>query len=392
MKRLRKYEHTIYASYLGYITQAICNNFAPLLFLTFSGEFNLTLDKITLITTVNYLVQLTVDFLSAKYIDKIGYRISIIAAHIFAAAGLIGLAVFPGLFGNEYLGIMTAVVLYAIGGGITEVLISPIVEACPTKKKEAAMSLLHSFYCWGHVGVVIISTLFFILLGIENWRMLSVCWAIVPIFNSFYFTIVPLFPIVSEHEKMSLEGLVSQKVFWVLILLMIGAGASEAAMSLWASAFAESALNVSKTVGDLAGPCAFAVLMGIARAGYGNNSDRIPLKKMMVASAVLCICCYLLAGLSKNPVWGLAGCAVCGFSVGIFWPGTFSLAAVKLPTAGTAMYAFMALAGDVGCSAGPTLVGFMANANSNNLQMGLLAALVFPVLILAGMWLLREKK
>lgn len=388
----KKYEHTIYASYLGYITQAICNNFAPLLFLTFSGEFSLTLDKITLITTINYLVQLTVDLLSVKFIDRIGYRISIIAAHVFATAGLVGLAVFPSIFGNEYAGIMTAVVLYAIGGGIIEVLISPIVEACPTRKKEAAMSLLHSFYCWGHVGVVIISTAFFVLAGIDNWRLLAICWAIVPLFNSLYFAIVPLYPIVSEHEKMSVKGLTSQKIFWVLLLLMIGAGAAEAAMSLWASAFAESALHVSKMVGDLAGPCAFAVLMGIARAGYGNNSDRIPLKKMMVASACLCILCYLLAGLSKNPVWGLLGCAVCGFSVGIFWPGTFSLAALKLPTAGTAMYAFMALAGDVGCSAGPTLVGMVANANQNNLQAGLLMALIFPVMILAGMWMLREKK
>lgn len=392
MKRLKKYEHTIYASYLGYITQAICNNFAPLLFLTFSGEFNLSLDKITLITTVNYLVQLTVDFLAANYIDKIGYRISIVASHIFSAGGLIGLAVLPRLFPNAYAGIMISVILYAIGGGITEVLISPIVEACPTKKKEAAMSLLHSFYCWGHVGVVIISTLFFTFAGIENWSVLAILWALIPIFNCFYFAVVPLYPIVEEHEKMSLKGLVGQKIFWVLIFLMVGAGASEAAMSLWASAFAESALQVSKTVGDLAGPCAFAVFMGIARAGYGSNSDRIPLKKMMVGSACLCIVCYLVAGLSRNPVFGLMGCAVCGFSVGIFWPGTFSLAALKLPSAGTAMYAFMALAGDVGCSAGPTLVGFVANANQNNLQTGILMALIFPVMILIGMWLLREKR
>ena len=282
MKQLKNHEHTIYASYLGYITQAICNNFAPLLFLTFSSEFHLTLDKIALITTVNYLVQLTLDFLAVKYIDRIGYRISIVASHIFSAAGLIGLAVLPGVMGNEYMGLMTSVVLYAIGGGITEVLISPIVEACPTKRKEAVMSLLHSFYCWGHVGVIIVSTLFFVFVGIEKWRILAIAWAVIPLFNSVYFAMVPLYSIVEEHEKMSLKGLFRQKVFWVLIFLMVGAGASEAAMSLWASAFAESALHVSKTVGDLAGPCMFAALMGIARAGYGKNSDRIPLKKMML--------------------------------------------------------------------------------------------------------------
>ena len=392
MKQLKSHEHTIYASYFGYITQAICNNFAPLLFLTFASEFQLTLDKIALITTVNYLVQLTVDFLAVKYIDKIGYRISIVASHIFSASGLVGLAVLPNLIGSEYLGIMISVILYAIGGGITEVLISPIVEACPTKKKEAVMSLLHSFYCWGHVGVVILSTLFFTFVGIENWRILAICWAIIPLLNSFYFAMVPLYPVVAEHEKMSLKGLFGQKVFWILILLMIGAGASEAAMSLWASAFAESALQVSKTVGDLAGPCTFAALMGIARAGYGKNSDQLPLKKMMLLSVSLCIVCYLIAGLSAKPLFGLIGCAVCGFSVGIFWPGTFSLAAMKLPTAGTAMYAFMALAGDIGCSAGPTLVGFVANANQDNLKIGLLCALIFPLIIMVGLWLLREKE
>ena len=392
MKQLKSHEHTIYASYFGYITQAICNNFAPLLFLTFASEFQLTLDKIALITTVNYLVQLTVDFLAVKYIDKIGYRISIVASHIFSASGLVGLAVLPNLIGSEYLGIMISVILYAIGGGITEVLISPIVEACPTKKKEAVMSLLHSFYCWGHVGVVIVSTLFFTFVGIENWRILAICWAIIPLLNSFYFAMVPLYPVVAEHEKMSLKGLFGQKVFWILILLMIGAGASEAAMSLWASAFAESALQVSKTVGDLAGPCTFAALMGIARAGYGKNSDQLPLKKMMLLSVSLCIVCYLIAGLSAKPLFGLIGCAVCGFSVGIFWPGTFSLAAMKLPTAGTAMYAFMALAGDIGCSAGPTLVGFVANANQDNLKIGLLCALIFPLIIMVGLWLLREKE
>lgn len=391
MKQLKSHEHTIYASYLGYITQAICNNFAPLLFLTFASEFQLTLDKIALITTVNYLVQLTVDFLAVKYIDRIGYRISIVASHIFSASGLVGLAILPNLMGSEYLGIMISVVLYAIGGGIIEVLISPIVEACPTKKKEAVMSLLHSFYCWGHVGVVIVSTLFFTFVGIENWRILAICWAVIPLLNSFYFTMVPLYSVVAEHEKMSLKGLFGQKVFWILILLMIGAGASEAAMSLWASAFAESALHVSKTIGDLAGPCAFAMMMGIARAGYGKYSDRLPLKKMMLFSVSLCIVCYLIAGLSEKPLFGLIGCAVCGFSVGIFWPGTFSLAAMKLPTAGTAMYAFMALAGDIGCSAGPTLVGFVANANENNLKIGLLFALVFPIMLLVGLFMMKEK-
>lgn len=393
LQSIRKsYEHTIYASYIGYITQAIVNNFVPLLFLTFATDYGLTLDKITLITTANFLVQLAVDLLSAKAIDKVGYRISVIFAHLCAGAGLVGLAFFPALLGNAYAGILTAVVLYAIGGGIIEVLISPIVEACPTTKKEAAMSLLHSFYCWGHLLVVLLSTLFFRFAGITNWRILACLWALIPLVNMLYFSLVPLYPVAAGHEKLSLRTLIKQKAFWLIVVLMVCAGASEQAMSQWASAFAESALSVSKTAGDLAGPCAFALFMGTARAIYGKYSDHIPLKKMMTGSAILCILCYAIAVFSGNPIFGLIGCALCGFSVGIFWPGTFSVAALALPGGGTAMYALMALAGDLGCSSGPTVVGLVANVFGNNLRAGLGAAMIFPAVMLLGISLIREQK
>lgn len=391
MIKLNKSIHTIYASYIGYITQAIVNNFVPLLFLTFAKEYDLTLDKITLITTINFAVQLLVDLFAVKFVDRIGYRICVLAAHAFAAAGLLGLAIFPDSFSNGYLGLLIAVALYAIGGGLIEVLISPIVEACPTEHKEGVMSLLHSFYSWGHLAVVLLSTLFFRIFGAEQWKFLACLWALVPLFNLFYFSLVPLYPIVNEQEKMSFKTLLTQKAFWLLMVIMVCAGASEQSMSQWASAFAESGLKVSKTVGDLAGPCAFALLMGTARALYGKYSERIPLKKMMSGSALLCVACYLTAAFVKNPLIGLIGCALCGFSVGIFWPGTFSTAALALPNAGTAMYALMALAGDVGCSAGPSLVGFIANANQGDLKIGLSYAIVFPVLILIGITMLRRK-
>lgn len=378
------YSHTIYASYIGYITQAIVNNFTPLLFLTFSRQFGLTLDKIALITTVNFGVQLIVDFLSAKAIDRIGYRISVILAHIFSALGLCGLAVIPDLMKNSYAGILVCVVLYAIGGGIIEVMISPIVEACPTERKEAAMSLLHSFYCWGHVGVVIVSTLFFRFVGIRHWRIMAVLWAVIPILNAVYFSQVPIYSITQNEKPSPIKSLIRNKLFWLFIVFMICAGASEQAMSQWASAFAEAGLGVSKTAGDLAGPCTFAILMGTSRALYGKFSHRLQLKKAMVLCAILCIASYLLATLTKSPVAGLMGCAICGFSVGIFWPGTFSLASSSLKGAGTAMFAFMALAGDIGCSAGPTLVGFISKAANDNLKTGLLTAIIFPILILIG--------
>ena len=385
-----KYEHTIYAGYIGYITQAIVNNFAPLLFLTFGRDYGLTLDQITLITTVNFLIQLCVDLLSAKLMDRIGYRRGIIGAHLFAAVGLAGMAFLPDLAPSPYMGLMISVVLYAIGGGIIEVLISPIIEACPTEKKEAAMSLLHSFYCWGHVSVVLISTAFFRLCGVQNWKIMACIWALVPLFNLFYFSLVPLYPIAADAEELSLGGLLGQKVFWLFIVIMVCAGASEQAMSQWASAFAESGLQVSKTVGDLAGPCAFAVLMGTSRALYAKYSEKLPLKKFMKLSAVLCIFCYIVAAFSGQAVVGLLGCALCGFSVGIFWPGTFSVAAGRLPGGGTAMYALMALAGDVGCSFGPTVVRLTASAFGGNLKSGLTMAMVFPILILLGICMLKE--
>ena len=389
----KSYNHTILACYIGYITQAIINNFAPLLFLTFASGFGLSLERITMIPTVNFAVQLTVDLISAKVVDRIGYRPCIMAAHVFSAAGLIALAVLPFVM-DPFTGILIAVVLYAIGGGIIEVLISPIVEACPTERKEGAMSLLHSFYCWGQVALVAVSTGFFALFGIEYWPVMAVIWALVPLFNIGYFALVPIFPIVPSGEKQqSISQLFRQKAFWLLALMMLCAGASELAMSQWASAFVESALKISKTMGDLMGPCLFGVFMGTARAIYGKYSDRIPLKKMIMGCAVLCIACYLIAVTADAPLLALAGCAVCGFSVGIFWPGTFSTAVKALPGGGTAMFAFMSLAGDLGCSAGPTLVGLASSAVGGSLKFGLALAMVFPlgVLLCASLVMKKEK-
>lgn len=384
------YGHTIYASYVGYITQAIVNNFVPLLFLTFQSKYDISLEMLGLLVTINFGVQLFVDFIAAKFIDKIGYRIAIVAAHIFSGVGLIGLAVFPEIL-PPYAGIVLAIIFYAIGGGILEVLVSPIVEACPTTKKEAAMSLLHSFYCWGHVFVVLASTLFFTLAGIENWKWMAVIWSVVPFANAVYFSLVPIANIVEDGKGMSIKELFKNKTFWILFLLMICSGASEQGMSQWASAFAESGLKVSKTVGDLAGPCLFALLMGLSRALYAKLSDKISLKAAMVGSGCLCIVCYLLAAFAPHPALGLIGCAVCGFSVGIMWPGTFSLASNSLPAGGTAMFAFLALAGDLGCGSGPTIVGAVAERFGDDLKIGVLSAIVFPILLVVVNLLLKNK-
>lgn len=376
------YNHTLRASYIGYISQAIVNNFAPLLFLTFQKTYGISLDKITLLVTMNFAVQLLVDFLAAGFVDRIGYRKAIVLAHLLCAGGVAGLGILPELTADPYLGFLGAVLLYAAGGGLIEVMISPIVEACPTERKEAAMSLLHSFYCWGHVLVVVASTVFFRVAGIGNWRILAFIWALVPFFNCFYFARVPIRSMTGEDRGMSMWQLAGSGVFWLFVLLMVCSGASEQAMSQWASAFAESALQVGKTMGDLLGPCLFALLMGTSRAVYARFSRHMPLIPFMVGSGFLCIAGYLLAVWSKAPVMALMGCGLCGLSVGILWPGTFSLSCARIPRGGTAMAALLALGGDVGCSLGPTVVGLVSNTAGGSIRAGLLAAVVFPVLLL----------
>lgn len=386
MEKIRhSYRHTLYASYLGYITQAIVNTFVPLLFLTFQSTYQISLDRITSLVTINFGIQLVVDLLSARWVDKIGYRVSIITAHVCAAAGLAGLGIFPELLPDPYWGLLLAVGLYAVGGGLIEVLVSPIVEACPTERKSAAMSLLHSFYCWGCVLVVLASTFFFAVFGIANWRALSLLWAALPLANAVYYSQVPIATLHESGEAAPMRKLFSSGVFWVFVLLMICAGASEQAMSQWASAFAESGLQISKSVGDLAGPCMFAILMGCTRVFYAKFSEKINLTALMMGSGALCIASYLLASLSPYPLLSLAGCGLCGLSVGILWPGAFSMASAACPKGGTAMFALLALAGDLGCSAGPSLVGFVSDAANGNLKAGLLAAISFPVLLLFGL-------
>ena len=388
-----KYNNTITACFIGYIVQAIVNNFTPLLFLFFQKSYHIQISQITLLVTFNFGIQLIVDLLSVKFVDKIGYRVSMIMANVLAAAGLLLLTVLPEILPIPFIGILIAVMIYAVGGGLLEVLVSPIVEACPSDNKEKTMSLLHSFYCWGHAGVVLVSTLFFYIVGIDNWKILAVIWAIIPIINAFIFSKVPIAPLFKDGESgLKLTELFKIKTFWILLIMMICAGASEQAVSQWASTFAEKGLGISKAAGDLAGPMSFAILMGLSRLFYGKYGNRINLDHFMIYSTILCILSYLGITLLSIPILNLIACAICGFSVGIMWPGTFSKASSALPKGGTAMFALLALGGDLGCSGGPTLVGMISGLLDDNLKIGILAGCIFPVLLLIGIFLCRKPK
>lgn len=385
----KNYKKTLIACYLGFVTQAIAANFAPLLFLKFHNDYGISLGKIALIPTMFFLTQLTVDLLCAKFVDRIGYRKCVVASEVASAAGLIGLAFLPELLPEPFIGIILSVIVYAIGSGLIEVLGSPIVEACPFEHKDAAMSLLHSFYCWGSVGVVLLSTLFFTVFGIDSWKWLACIWALIPLYNIYNFATCPIERLVDEGKGMGIRGLFRVPMFWVAVILMVCAGASELSMAQWASAYAESAIGLSKTVGDLAGPCMFAVTMGVSRVIYGKYGDRMNLMSFMMGSGLLCLVCYGMASLSSDPVIGLVGCIVCGFSVGIMWPGTISISSSRLPFGGTAMFAMLAMAGDLGGAFGPSLVGNITEAANDNLQAGMLAGSVFPLVLLISLLLLK---
>ena len=391
MNATKNYGRTKLACYLGFVTQAISANFVPLLFLTFYREFGISYAQLALIPLTFFMTQLIVDFLSARFVDRIGYRKCILIAQITSGAGLLMLSVIPDLFPDPFAGILLCVVIYAIGSGLIEVLCSPIIEACPFENKAGMMSLLHSFYCWGAVGTIALSTVFFVIFGTDHWRILACLWAIIPLFNVWNFATCPIEPIVAEGESMTVLQLLKTRVFWLFIVLMVCAGASELSMAQWASAFAESALGISKTAGDLLGACGFAVFMGFSRVLYGRYGEKMELRGFMMASGILCLCSYLLAAFAAWPVMGLIGCMLCGFSVGIMWPGSISISSSGLPKGGTALFALLALAGDLGGAVGPAIVGNVSQAMGESIQSGLLTGICFPLVLVMSVLVLKRK-
>ena len=384
------FKATIAASCMGYFTQAILINFAPLLFITFRNEFGLSLAQLSVLIATNFATELIIDFIGTKYVSKIGYRRSVIIAQALSVIGLCMIPIMPKLMSNKFFALEIAMIFCGLGGGLIEVLISPIVEACPTKRKSAIMSMLHSFYCWGQMGVVLLSTIYFRTVGIENWEYLSLIWAIVPFIDLILFCFVPINTLVEESEESSFRDLVKQKIFWVFLVMMLCAGATELSMSQWASAFAEAGLGVEKWIGDLLGPCLFAVCMGTTRVFYAANSHKIGLKKGIFISAGICVVSYLIAVFSPIPIISLLGCTLCGVGSGMLWPGTYSIATNRMPKGGVPMFGLLALAGDLGCLTGPYLTGMMSTAFGGNLKAGFLFSLVFPITLMVMVFILMK--
>ncbi|MBE6593246.1 MAG: MFS transporter [Ruminococcaceae bacterium] len=378
-------KHTMGASYIGYTTQALAINYAPLLFITFENSYGISISKISLLIAISFVTQLLVDAFEAKFSSRFDTRISIIAGHICSALGLVSYAILPEILPDAFVGLVIATVLGGIGGGVIEVLISPIVEACPTKNKAKAMSLLHSFYCWGTALTILISSLFFSFVGIERWRSLTCLWALIPMAGAVMFSVVPIYKLeadTKDQEYLPKKNLSRSPLFWAFVAMMFCAGAAEMAMIQWASSFAEAVLGIDKTAGDLLGPFAFAIFMGVTRLAYAFMSKKIKLAAFFMVSAALCVISYLLTALSPYPLLSLVGCTLCGISVAVMWPGTYSLATENITFGGVRMFALLALAGDVGCVVGPSVAGFIADAFGNDLRISFIVSALFPLAIL----------
>lgn len=388
------FKFTISACFLGYITQAIMINFPPLLFVFFKDSLGISPLQITVLIASNFVLELVVDALASKFADTIGYRRLVICANVFAALGLVSMSLVTIILPSDaiFYGLMVSMALCGIGGGLMEVLISPIIEACPTKNKAGFMSLLHSFYCWGQLGVVLLSTLFFRLVGIENWHFACFFWTIVPILGIILFAFSPINRLVEEGKGASLGALLKNKAFWIFLVMMLCAGASELTMSQWASFFAESALGVEKWVGDLLGPCMFAFAMAITRTFFAKASEKIKLDTAIFISSLICVATYVMAVASQSPVFSLIGCACCGFGCGIMWPASFSLVSSKIANGGVLMFGVLALMGDAGCLVGPSLAGTVSDV-FGDIRYGFLFACIFPtIMAIMSVILIRQRK
>ncbi len=389
MKLINNYKFTVFGSYVGYLVQGVILSFLPLLYVQFNKEFSISYDVISVVISITFLLQLCIDYFAAKFVDRIGYRKCLVASCIFSTIGLALLGILP-YYINPVAGIIIAVVFYSTGCGLIEVLVSPLVESCPTKNKTAHMCLLHSFYCWGLLFTVLVSTAFFAVFGIENWRWLAICWAFLPFVNTFIFLFCPIYKQTETSEGTSIKQLLKNKTVWLIIILMLLGGSAEVSISQWMSVFVEQGLGIPKDYCDLLGTCIFAACMGISRVVFGLLSSKISLKKILLGAAAVTIAGYLLIGFSPNAVLSIIGCALCGFSTALLWPATLSLGAQIMPDTGTSLFGLMALGGDAGCIIGPALVGFVAAKSS--VSTGILSGIGCPIALFVIYLLMVLKK
>lgn len=385
------YTPTKISAYVGYFVQAIVNNFLPILFVAFQDIYGIGYEKLGRLIVFNFITQMVTDILSPKIISLLGYRKTAVMCQLIAALGLTLAAVLPNVLPNAYIGIVLAVIVYAFASGLMEVIISPMIEMLPTSNKSGNMSLLHSFYCWGQAITTVGTTLLLSAFGYRGWTYIPLIWAIVPFINAFSFIRVPIVEPQPERKSDSFRVLFSDRRFRVFMLIMLCAGASEIAMAEWASVFAQNALGVSQIAGDLAGPCAFSLFMGLGRLLYAAFSEKISYRSTVIVLGLCCAVCYYIAAFASIPIFALAACALCGFTVSILWPGTISAGAVAFPRGDAVMFSVFAMCGDIGCCIGPWLLGVVAEHFTLNI--GFAVSSFFPLLMVAlAIFFIKEQR
>ncbi len=384
------YKHTIRACYAGTFTMSLVSNLTPLLFVILMDSFGLTFEQVGRLTLVNFMTQIAADLVFSKPVDKWGVRPFVAGGHFLCTIGLVLFALAPMYAPhNTYIWFMVSTVLFSCGGGLLELLLSPIVQAIPGDEKARAMSMLHSFYAWGFILVVVLTTTALGVFGSANWPLIMITWAILPLATGIAFLKVPLAPQVSEEQRTRTGVLLSSAFFVVVVLGIAAGGAAEVSMSQWISAFTERALGLSKQMGDLVGVCMFALFLGIGRASYGKWGGKTDVTTLMLWGAVGSVLCFLGAALIPNPILAMACCAANGLCVSLLWPGSIVTAAARFPLAGASMFAILAAGGDVGAAFGPWAVGAVADVVPSGLRGGLLVGTIYPAIMVVCMLVVR---
>lgn len=399
MNIARSYGLTKVACYIGYVVQAVVNNLLSLLFVIFNAQpYNISLEKLGSIIFINFAAQLFIDYISVFFTSRFGYKKCVVFAQATSVVGFVLLGFLPRVI-EPYFGILFSILFLAVGSGLIEVLISPIIEALPSDNKASNMSFLHSFYCWGQVLTVIGTTALVFALGNDKWFYIPFVWSIIPFINTLLFTRCDILELENNSAHSSALSLLKNKSVYKYMVFMFCAGASEITMVQWSSFFVEKGFGTEKWLGDLIGPCLFAVLMGIGRIGYGILGKKVSLERLLCYFSALCFVCYLVVALSNNGIICALGCAVCGLSVSVMWPGVISLSAEKFHSSGTAIFSLMAMLGDIGCAVGPWILGLIAeyafdynlgrhlisalniNSTQSNMQLGFLICSIFPLIM-----------
>lgn len=406
----KSYQLTTISCFVGIFCQAVSSNITAILFIPLMTLYGLSYVHLGLLVGINFTTQVLVDIIASRLVDRYGFRVFVLPSDILAVIGLVLFGLTPVLFDNILTGLVFSTIIFSASCGLQEVMLSPIVNAIPHNDKGPAMALMHSFYAWGQVATIIITTLFLFFFGIENWQVIVFLWALVPLVNFFMFLAAPFPGVIHENQRMTMRDLILKPFYLVALLAIMGGAATELVMNQWSSTFSEKVLELPKVTGDILGMCGFAVFLGLGRVLYGRYGSKINMNNVLVGSAAAAVVCYIAVAISPLPAISLAACAVCGLAASLLWPGTLVITAEKYPLAGAWIFAILAAAGDIGAASGPFAAGVITDLTRQMpsilqfaaslqllpdqfaIRIAILLSAIFPLFTLACHWFLKQRQ